>query len=616
MSRCARSAAGSVITKDCCNTLSVHWLAWSWARCTGWSTRRCGIDAPIGRARSSPAVPGPARGRRRGPVPACGAGSTGSTCGSPGRWSRSMPGPSRPWPTPAARRPATSAGSWNGSTPPTRSRRWAPPSHAGDGVSRSRRCRHARCCARSNPTCAPRWSTTVTWLARRATVLSPAELRRELTAEVRALEADGGRARLERQRRAARLRTWVDPDGMWRFDGRFDPETGLRLHTRLLATTAAALRRTGPPEARPTTPIERQAFLRARAWVALLDRTTTAQTGTDVPARHRHHRNRHRHRDRSPPATGPPPAPRPHRHRDLYSTSTGAGARTELASRPGSGHPADRRPRRHRPRPHGLPSIDWGLPVELPLDLRRRCFDEGHVSCVIVRNGVIIHAPGTLNLGRTTRLANRAQRRALRALYPACAIPGCEHPLRALQAPPRHPGGNTGGRTDLDNLLPALRPPPPRRPRHRPAPQAHPRPPQLTITYPDTTHPHHRTTPTRRAPPPPTHRTRPSDRVSAARHCSSRHPTEPHAIPHTERAAPSPRCRTPSARKPARLATRNAQHAARHPPDPRALRVDAQRLSTVQALMPGAPYTWVNAVCGSFGTWRSPASPRSCRTHS
>jgi hypothetical protein len=33
--------------------------------------------------------------------------------------------------------------------------------------------------------------------------------------------------------------------------------------------------------------------------------------------------------------------------------------------------------------------------------------------------------PGTLDLGRASRLANRAQRRALRALYAACAIPGC-----------------------------------------------------------------------------------------------------------------------------------------------------------------------------------------------
>jgi hypothetical protein len=105
------------------------------------------------------------------------------------------------------------------------------------------------------------------------------------------------------------------------------------------------------------------------------------------------------------------------------------------------------------PDPNGLPTIDWGLPVELPTDVLRRCFDEGHVSCVIVRNGVIIHAPGTLNLGRSTRLANRAQRRALRALYPTCAIPGCDTRYELCKL--HHViWWEHGGTTDLDNLLP------------------------------------------------------------------------------------------------------------------------------------------------------------------
>ena len=124
----------------------------------------------------------------------------------------------------------------------------------------------------------------------------------------------------------------------------------------------------------------------------------------------------------------------------------------------------------------------------------RRCFDEGHVSCVIVRNGVIIHAPGTLNLGRTTRLANRAQRRALRALYPTCAIPGCDTRYELCKL--HHViWWEHGGRTDLDNLLPLCV-------RHHHAvhdtgwqlkltPDR-----QLTITYPDTTT--HTTGPPRR----------------------------------------------------------------------------------------------------------------------
>ena len=101
----------------------------------------------------------------------------------------------------------------------------------------------------------------------------------------------------------------------------------------------------------------------------------------------------------------------------------------------------------------GGPTVDWGLPVEVPHRVLVELFGEADVHTVIVRHGVVLYAPGELNLGRTTRLANRAQRRALRALYRGCAVPGCEacfdrckiHHVRWW----RH-----GGRTDLDNLLP------------------------------------------------------------------------------------------------------------------------------------------------------------------
>ncbi len=77
----------------------------------------------------------------------------------------------------------------------------------------------------------------------------------------------------------------------------------------------------------------------------------------------------------------------------------------------------------------------------------------GDVGGVVVRNGVVIHAPGALDLGRTARLANRAQRRALRALYGSCAIPGCS--VRFDRCKLHHvEWWRNGGRTDLDNLLP------------------------------------------------------------------------------------------------------------------------------------------------------------------
>ena len=78
---------------------------------------------------------------------------------------------------------------------------------------------------------------------------------------------------------------------------------------------------------------------------------------------------------------------------------------------------------------------------------------QADVHTVVVRNGAIVHAPGRLNLGRTTRLANAAQRRALRAIYPRCAIPDC--PVRFDLCKVHHVHWwRHGGRTDLENLAP------------------------------------------------------------------------------------------------------------------------------------------------------------------
>ncbi|HSP28095.1 MAG TPA: HNH endonuclease signature motif containing protein, partial [Ilumatobacteraceae bacterium] len=61
--------------------------------------------------------------------------------------------------------------------------------------------------------------------------------------------------------------------------------------------------------------------------------------------------------------------------------------------------------------------------------------------------------PGELNLGRSTRLANRAQRRALQGLYRCCAIPGCTVGYDRCKLHHIIWWRNMG-RTDLDNLLP------------------------------------------------------------------------------------------------------------------------------------------------------------------
>jgi hypothetical protein len=102
---------------------------------------------------------------------------------------------------------------------------------------------------------------------------------------------------------------------------------------------------------------------------------------------------------------------------------------------------------------HRSADVDWGLPVELPWSVLAQLADRGDVIGVVVRNGVVLHAPGQLQLGRSTRLANAAQRRALRALYSTCAVPGCaaRYDLCSIH---HVTWFRNGGCTDLDNLLP------------------------------------------------------------------------------------------------------------------------------------------------------------------
>ncbi len=99
------------------------------------------------------------------------------------------------------------------------------------------------------------------------------------------------------------------------------------------------------------------------------------------------------------------------------------------------------------------PVVEFAIPVEVPARVLADLAGDAEVHAVVVRNGVVLHAPGELNLGRSTRLANRAQRRALRGLYRGCAIPGCTVGYDRCKLHHvvwwRH-----GGTTDLDNLLP------------------------------------------------------------------------------------------------------------------------------------------------------------------
>jgi hypothetical protein len=227
-----------------------------------------------------------------------------------------------------------------------------------------------------------------------------AEFTRRLELEARQLQHDDGLDRLQRQRRNARARSWVDPDGMWNLGLRVDPLTGVRLAARIDATVQALFAEQVPDEC-PADPIEKQRYLHAHAITQLLLL------------------------DHAHDATPSRPRPRPEFVAVIDADAPGR---------------------------HG-PVAEFSIPVEIPARVLATLAHTADVHAVVVRNGVVLHAPGELNLARTTRLANRAQRRALRGLYRTCAIPGCNVNYDRCKLHHiiwwRH-----GGTTDLHNLLP------------------------------------------------------------------------------------------------------------------------------------------------------------------
>jgi hypothetical protein len=217
----------------------------------------------------------------------------------------------------------------------------------------------------------------------------------ELTKTVVRVREGDGTERLHRQKRSVRLRTWTDKvDGMFCLFGRFDPVTGLRIAQQLADAVEGKFAEHVPNDC-PGEPGAKQDFLRAHALLSLLD----GQGG-------------------------------------------GVGRPEFIAV-------VDER----TPGPDGEPIVDFGQPVDIPRSVINEMRDRANNFRVVVRSGVIVSAPGALDLGRTTRLANRAQRRALRALYPTCAIPGCG--VRYSYTKIHHViWWEHHGLTNLDNLLP------------------------------------------------------------------------------------------------------------------------------------------------------------------
>lgn len=241
-----------------------------------------------------------------------------------------------------------------------------------------------------------------------AAAATPEQFDRRVKIEVKRLERDDGTERLARQQRSVRMSTWTDDDGMWCVRGRFDPVLGVRLSAAIDRTVEALFAEVVPANC-PTDPVEKQRFLRAHAFARIAVGERGGAGGAESAVR----------------SSGRP------EYVVMIDATAGS---TEPGAPP-------------------APAVEWPIDVEVPLPVLRELMGEGEVVPIIVRNGVVVHAPGEMNLGRSTRLASRAQRRALRAMYPGCCVPGCS--VRFDRCKIHHlTWWRHGGRTDLANLIP------------------------------------------------------------------------------------------------------------------------------------------------------------------
>jgi hypothetical protein len=95
---------------------------------------------------------------------------------------------------------------------------------------------------------------------------------------------------------------------------------------------------------------------------------------------------------------------------------------------------------------HSICETDTGAALP-PATIQRLLCDAIIHPIIRGSNGVV------LNAGRDIRLANRHQRRALRAMYRTCAFAGCDQPFSKCEMHHIVPF-EMGGLTDLANLLP------------------------------------------------------------------------------------------------------------------------------------------------------------------
>ena len=376
-------------------------------------------------------------------------------------------------------------------------------------------------------------------LASRAAAQTPEEFGVACRRIVALADDDGGVGEFERQRRATRLRRWIDDGtGMFRLAGEFDPELGVRLWRAIDHTIGTNYPAGQHPDSTPDGPDAHDHL----AALALADLATAAYAdptpATAVPAHQPPGTTTNPTPTSDPTTTTPsgtprstptdseatdqptatsssgasaaaaaPSDPSPNDDASTFdsptpdmcagrspagdgSSPTPSTAGTEAASTaPSSTAPSDRpatdpplavtaEPRPGTsPRPGGvalrrpprgefsvvidLDTLIHGLHersivevdpggVSLPVDTLRR------LACEADLLPIVLDGPGVaVDVGRAKRLATADQRRALRAMYPRCALSDCTVEFDHCQIHHLDPyAGATNGDTNLSRLVP------------------------------------------------------------------------------------------------------------------------------------------------------------------
>jgi hypothetical protein len=262
----------------------------------------------------------------------------------------------------------------------------------------------------------PRLSAIEPSLVRIAARLCVEDFADRVRVEVRDIEGDDGKGRLEQQRQRARARSWTDSDGMWNLHAAFDPETGMILDEILRKVTERLFRDGISMSDAPEDPQMKQEWLRAQALRMIM--------------------------------TG--------------EVSVGRGETTIVVV---TDEHTFRTGRRHAATRFDVNGVDT-LPVELLAKYSQRA---RFVAALVDSDGKLVtlgrkvrtadelvesfRNPVSLNLGRTRRTANGDQHLAKRVMYRTCAIPGCRVPAHRCELHHIHEWEH-GGTTDIENLVP------------------------------------------------------------------------------------------------------------------------------------------------------------------